>query len=116
MKKTVNVKFAGRSFQVAQQVKQPIKAPKQTNSALDSLVNMIDNQDKNINALQKTKMDWETYTKDKKLEDELEKNRKDGYLTKQAFKHKAQEVEYQYHKEAYKKQVHMYMDKTKKEK
>lgn len=49
---------------------------------LDSLVNMIDNKDKNINALEKTKIDWDKHTKEQKLEDELEKNRKDGYLAK----------------------------------
>jgi len=27
-------------------------------------------------------VDWDKYTKDEKLEDELEKNRKDGYLAK----------------------------------
>lgn len=50
---------------------------------------MIDNQDKNINAIQKTKMDWEKFTKEEKLEAELEKNRKDGYLQKKAFLEKA---------------------------
>ena len=33
-------------------------------SELDSLVNMIDNKDKNINALEKTKIDWEKHTKE----------------------------------------------------
>mmetsp|Transcript_9047 Transcript_9047/g.13815 ORF Transcript_9047/g.13815 Transcript_9047/m.13815 type:complete len:91 (+) Transcript_9047:557-829(+) len=82
------------------------KAPKETGSTeLDALVNMIDNKDKNINALAKTKLDWDSYTKEEKLESELEKNRKDGYLAKQAFLGKAQGVEYEYHKQAYKKQI-----------
>ena len=67
-------------------------------SELDSLVNMIDNKDKNINALQKTKIDWDKHTKEQKLEDELEKNRKDGYLAKQQFLNQAQAVEYAHQK------------------
>lgn len=39
-------------------------------------------KDKNVNCMQKTRMDWDKYTKDEKLEDELELNRKDGYLVK----------------------------------
>jgi len=39
-------------------------------------------KDKNINCMQKTRMDWDKYTKKEKLEDELELNRKDGYLVK----------------------------------
>ena len=35
-----------------------------TNSALDCLVSQIDNQGKNINAYEKTKMDWDKYTKE----------------------------------------------------
>ena len=33
-------------------------------SELDSLVNMIDNKDKNINALEKNKIDWDKHTKE----------------------------------------------------
>ena len=49
------------------------------------MVNIIDGKDKNVNVFEKTKIDWDKHTKDEKLEDELEKNRKDGYLAKQAF-------------------------------
>jgi len=41
-------------------------------SELDSLVNMIDGKDKNVNVFEKTKIDWDKHTKDEKLEDELE--------------------------------------------
>jgi len=41
---------------------------------------MIDNKDKNVNVFQKTKIDWKSYTKEQKMEEDLEKNRKDGYL------------------------------------
>lgn len=66
---------------------------------MDNLVGMIDNKDKNINALQKTKIDWEKHTKDNKLEAEFEKNRKDGYLAKKAFLDNALEVEYIHQKQ-----------------
>ena len=70
-----------------------------TYNELDNLVSMIDSKDKNINALQKTKIDWEKHTKEQNIEAELEKNRKDGYLAKQAFLGKVGEVEYQQKKE-----------------
>ena len=52
------------------------------NGGLDQLVNMIDGKDKNINAYEKTKLDWDKYAKDSKQEAAFEKNRKDGYLAK----------------------------------
>lgn len=58
------------------------KKDMKTYNELDNLVNMIDSKDKNVNALQKTKIDWQNYTKEEKMEAELEKNRKDGYLAK----------------------------------
>ena len=58
------------------------KKDMKTYNELDNLVNMIDGKEKNVNALQKTKMDWQNYTKEEKIEAELEKNRKDGYLAK----------------------------------
>ena len=67
-------------------------------AGLDSLVTMIDNKDKNINALQKTKIDWDKHTKDQKLEGELEMNRKDGYLAKQQFLNQAMAVEHAHNK------------------
>ena len=39
-------------------------------------------------------MDWDKYTKEQKLENELEKNRKDGFLGKQAFLSKVHTKEY----------------------
>ena len=35
--------------------------------------------------MQKTRIDWEKYTKDEKIEADLERNRKDGYLQKKMF-------------------------------
>ena len=94
----VSVKFAGATYTVDQRVTatdlkkfatQDKKKLGGQASELDSLVNMIDNKDKNINALTKTKIDWDKHTKEQKLEDELEKNRKDGYLAKQQFLNQA---------------------------
>ena len=35
--------------------------------------------------MQKTRMDWDKYTKEEKIEADLERNRKDGYLQKKMF-------------------------------
>jgi hypothetical protein len=59
---------------------------------------MIDNQDKNINTYQKTKMDWDNYTKEQKLDAEFEKNRKDGYIQKKQFMDKVADKEYEHQK------------------
>jgi hypothetical protein len=70
------------------------------NSALDSLVKQIVDKDKNVNCMQKTRMDWDKYTKDENLEDDLEKNRKDGYLVKKQFIDSVVEKEYEAKKAA----------------
>ena len=44
--------------------------------------------------MQKTRMDWDKYTKEEKLEADLEKNRKDGYLQKKMFLEKVSDQEY----------------------
>ena len=46
---------------------------------------MINDSDKNITSLEKSKLDWKNYTKDSKHEAELIKNRKDGFLAKRQF-------------------------------
>ena len=48
-----------------------------------------------MNCMQKTRMDWDKYTKEEKLEDELEHNRKDGYLVKKSFLDSVGEREYE---------------------
>ena len=80
---------------------------------LDSLVNMIDNKDKNINALQKTKIDWDKHTKEQKMEAELDKNRKDGYLGKQKFLNQAAAMEYAHTKKIEKIDVNLRNEKIK---
>ena len=110
----VNVKFAGQQYTVEKQMtpSEMLKMQRKNkntvggqNTGLDSLVHMIDNQDKNINAYQKTKMDWDKYTKEEKLEADFEKNRKDGYLQKKAFLDKVSDVEYQHKKKIEKHQL-----------
>jgi len=44
---------------------------------------------KKITTIQKSTLDWGKYKKEEKLEDELEQQRKDGYLEKQAFLQRA---------------------------
>lgn len=45
--------------------------------------------------MQKTRIDWDKYTKEEKLEAELEHNRKDGYLQKKQFLDIVGEREYE---------------------
>ena len=66
---------------------------------LDALVSVIDSKDKNVSSLDKSKLDWDKYTKEQKLEGELESNRKDGYLAKKHFIEKVSEHEYQQKKQ-----------------
>lgn len=48
--------------------------------------------------MQKSKHDWDKYTKEEKLERELEKNRKDGFLGKRKFLDGVIEKEYEHKK------------------
>ena len=43
-------------------------------------------------------MDWKQYAKEERIEGDLEKNRKDGYLAKKKFLEGVQEVEYEHQK------------------
>jgi len=47
-----------------------------------------------VSSLDKSKLDWDKYTKEKKLEGELEQNRKDGFLAKKQFIEQVSELEY----------------------
>lgn len=92
-----------------------VRAPKASGgqaSGLDALVGMIDSKEKNINAYQKTRLDWDRHTKQHELEDELEKNRKGGgYLGKQRFLDQVAAVEM-----ANARQVEKFEQKLKEEK
>ena len=98
---TEQVKFAGQTFttqrnktQADLRKEQQDLKRKTGNEALDSLVKQIVDKDKNVNCMQKTRMDWDKYTADARIQEDLEKNRKDGYLQKKAFVEKVQETEY----------------------
>lgn len=67
-----------------------------TCGALDDLVGLINEGGKNVNVVEKSKLDWTSYTKEQKLEGELEKNRKDGFLAKRKFLDQVTEVEYEH--------------------
>ena len=56
---------------------------------LDSLVNEIDKSQRNVSTLSKSKLDWNSFTKDTKIDEKLKQNRKDGVLSKELFKQKA---------------------------
>ena len=70
--------------------------------ALDDIMSVIGEKDKNVSCIDKSKIDWDTYTKDQKLEGELEKNRKDGFLAKKRFIDNVSELEYQQKKKGQK--------------
>lgn len=85
------IKFAGQTYQVsrdktASDIKQEQRTIKNkvggACGALDAIVNVIDEKEKNVTSLDKSKLDWDKYTRDQKLEGELEQNRKDGFLAK----------------------------------
>ena len=57
-------------------------------------------KDKNINCMQKTRMDWDKHVDKEGDADDLAKNRKDGYLQKRNFLDKVGESEYAAKREA----------------
>ncbi len=59
---------------------------------------LIADQGKNVNCIEKSKIDWGKYTKEEKIEEQLEQNRKDGYLAKRKFLDEVSEREYEHKK------------------
>jgi len=55
--------------------------------------------------VQKSKLDWQKYAKEKKIEGDLAKNRKDGYLAKRTFLDQVEDVEYQHKKNVEKQNI-----------
>jgi len=84
------VRFAGKKFEYKKTVteedikKKNIQEKKKTHSGLDNIMQMIDKKN-NVNTYTKTKKDWSNYVEEKKLEKELDYNRKDGFLKKKQF-------------------------------
>eukprot|EP00357_Protocruzia_adherens_P013009 CAMPEP_0114998694 /NCGR_PEP_ID=MMETSP0216-20121206/15673_1 /TAXON_ID=223996 /ORGANISM="Protocruzia adherens, Strain Boccale" /LENGTH=245 /DNA_ID=CAMNT_0002363367 /DNA_START=35 /DNA_END=768 /DNA_ORIENTATION=+ len=95
-KKTVEIKetltFAGQKIEVSKTVdansRENLQHQKKTlggsMGALDRAVSSVTKKN-NINSITKSQIDWKTYRKDQGLEDDLAKNRKDGYLAKKRF-------------------------------
>jgi hypothetical protein len=87
---TETVHFAGQKFEYQKVVteedlkKQQLKDKKKTHSGLDSLVEQLEKKN-NLNTYTKTKKDWTNYVEEKKIEKELDFNRKDGFLSKKQF-------------------------------
>jgi hypothetical protein len=89
-------KFAGELIQLtakeAESVGAKAKCTKKGASApnnnMSSLLDSLKGK-KKITTIQKSTLDWGKFKKDQKLEDELEQQRKDGYLEKQAFLQRA---------------------------
>ena len=61
-------------------------------------------------------MDWDKYTKEQKMEAELEKNRKDGYIQKKAFLDKVTDTEYQHKRTIEKHAMAVRLEKEKNQK
>ena len=55
-----------------------------THQGLDSVIDAIEKK-KDLSSFDKSKKDWKTYVKDKKIERDLVFNRKDGFLNKKRF-------------------------------
>ena len=49
------------------------------------LINILNTKTKNINSVVKSKLDWKQFAEKEKIQKELNRNRKDGYLEKQNF-------------------------------
>ena len=52
---------------------------------MKSIIEKINSKAKSINALSKSKNDWQTFANKEKIDKQLEQNRKDGYINKQNF-------------------------------
>ena len=105
------VKFAGQAYTVERaktqnDIKQEQRLAKNrlggACGGLDEIMGVIGEKDKNVSCIDKSKLDWDKYTKDEKLESELEKNRKDGFLAKKRFIDNVSELEYQQKKQGQK--------------
>ena len=58
-----------------------------------------------MNCIEKSKIDWSNHTKEEKIEEQLEQNRKDGYLAKRRFLDQVAEKEYEHKKAVEKHQL-----------
>ena len=74
---------------------------------LKKILEKINNRPKVINAVKKSKMDWKQYAKKEHIEDRLEKNRRNGLLTKQNFLGQVKENEKNLNSEVARKKVHI---------
>ena len=88
------VMFAGQSYSVERAAtgrdlkKQEAQEKRKLGGkceALDELVGLISAENKNVNCIEKSKIDWDQYAKEEKIEEQLEQNRKDGFLAKKRF-------------------------------
>lgn len=108
------VTYAGQTYSVERNVtakdikKQEIVDKKKLGGqcdALDELVGLISAENKNVNCIEKSKIDWSKHTKEEKLEEQLEQNRKDGFLAKKKFLDTVAEKEYEHKKAVEKHQL-----------
>jgi hypothetical protein len=87
---TETVHFAGQKFEYQKILSEEDlkkikdKEKKRTHAGLDNLIDQLDKKN-NINTYTKTKKDWNNYVEEKKIEKDLDYNRKDGFLSKKQF-------------------------------
>jgi len=94
LKKTVTVTetydYAGESVVVTKQLEVPEPNPSQKGprkslpNKLDNLLDKLKGK-KKLSTIEKSKIDWTKFSKNEGIVDELKRNRKDGFLEKQAF-------------------------------
>jgi Bucentaur or craniofacial development len=75
-KNNIKVNFAGQSTD--------FKVGKRNRDSLDQVISQTKNN-KTVNSLAKSTLDWEKYKQDNQLEGVLSNNRKDGFINKKNF-------------------------------
>ena len=104
---STKVTFAGQTYSIERNTTQKDVKKQESQDkkklggqcdALDDLVGLITAENKNVNCIEKSKIDWGKYTKEEKIEEQLEQNRKDGYLAKKKFLEQVSDKEYEHKK------------------
>ena len=96
-------KFAGRTIEVIRQVANPDDEDDNSNSRtkgannLDSLLTDLAGPSK-VSTIAKTSSDWDTFKDKKGVGEELEKNNKNGYLTKKDFLNRVDQRQFELEK------------------
>ncbi|XP_065828786.1 craniofacial development protein 1-like isoform X2 [Oscarella lobularis] len=96
--------FAGEKVIVEDAKPSPSKGGRQSGSGLANLVKGLGKTTK-ISTLEKSKLDWKSFTTQEGLAEELKLHNKDGYLERQAFLERTDHRQYEREKEIRLKQI-----------